>query len=310
MGMGRRGRRFELKTRFFGLLALILPALFGASVPARAQETLGLESSPAMAPVGVSRAECFPVERLRPEQRARAEFLLLKALDGEALYTLVGGIKPMSSGWLSLNFDPAKPDAAELDDYRQIVRALRCGDEISAHLTAFAQSYNGKRALQGTFWNRKSLGAMLETRAGFWNTLAISPESEPLETLMATEYAAPDVRFRAYGFLFGFPTRAVDFFVGASQTQAADPAKKLVPRDFFSVPTFAGKTHRFVYAVPKGAPPDGDDLLLLARCRPILAEYKRRRALYIGPGKRGIVQLVRDWFDNGRGRCSPSFARH
>lgn len=287
----------------------MLPALWTSSVCALARPAPGVNPSSAMAPVGVSRAECFPVERLRPELRAKAEFLLLKALDGEALYTLVGGIKPMSSGWLSLNLDLAKPDAQKLDDYRQIVRALRCGDDIEAHLTAFAQSYGGKRPLQGTFWNRPSLRSMLRTRATFWNALAISPETEPLETLMATEYAPPDVRFRGYGYLFGYPSRAVDFFVSASQTQDADPAKKLVPRDFLSVPTFAGETHRFVYAVPKGAAPDGDDLLLMSRCRPILAEYKRRRALYIGPGKRGAVQLMRDWFDNGRGRCSPSFAR-
>lgn len=257
---------------------------------------------------GVARADCFPVERLPPALRARAEVLLLAALDGEALYTLVGSVKPMSSGWLSVNADLAKPDPQKLDDWRRIVATLRCGDDISAHLTAFARTYNGKRPLQGTLFNHAALRSMIERRAPFWNTLAISPESEPLESLLATEYAPADVRFRGYGYLFGFPSRAVDFFVAASKTQDADPAKKLVPRDFLSVPTFAGD-HRFVYAVAKGAPPESDDLLLLARCRPILREYKRRRALYIGPGKRGVAPLLRDWFDNGRGRCSPSFAR-
>jgi hypothetical protein len=39
---------------------------------------------------GVPRAQCFPVEKLPPALRAKSEEMLLKALDTEALYTLVG----------------------------------------------------------------------------------------------------------------------------------------------------------------------------------------------------------------------------
>ena len=55
------------------------------------------------------RAECFPFEDLPAEQRKRAEELLLKALDGEALYTIVGGIKPMSSGFQSFQMTVRLP---------------------------------------------------------------------------------------------------------------------------------------------------------------------------------------------------------
>ena len=57
----------------------------------------------------VSRSECFPFEKLTPEKRIKAEALLLKALDGEALYTIIGGLKPMSSGFHSLRLQVNLP---------------------------------------------------------------------------------------------------------------------------------------------------------------------------------------------------------
>ncbi|RYX81607.1 hypothetical protein EON83_23460 [bacterium] len=289
---------------------LVLPALLLGAMPVLAKPTVTAPAKVApQTTVGVARAECFPVEGLSPSMRADAEKLLLRVLDSEGLYTLVGGIKPMSSGWLSLNTKLDKPDPLKLDRWRQIVATLRCGDEIGAHLTAFATVYEGNRPLQGSIFNRSALRTMLEKRASFWNGFAISPSSEPLEVLMATEYAPKSERFRGYGYLFGYPSRAVDFFVTSSEAQEADPAKKIVPRDFFSIPTFERETNSFVYAVPKGSTLDADDSLLRQKCAPILAEYKRRRALYIGDGKKGVVALIRDWFDNGQGRCSPLFAR-
>ena len=261
------------------------------------------------AAVGVPRSDCFPIEELRPDLRAKAEALLLHACDREALYTLVGGIKPMSSGWLNLSYSLDKPDPQRVDEMRQIVAALRCGDELSAHLYAYAKSYDRRVLLEGALFSRPALRQMIAERQEFWNGFAITPQAEPLDVLLTTEHAEAANRFRGYGYLFGYPKHAVDFFVTASQQQDADPVKKLVPRDFLSIPTFDRETNAFVYAVPKGQAPNAEDLALRARCTPIFAEYKRRRAQYIGPGKPGIIALLRDWFDNGTGRCSPSFAR-
>ena len=258
--------------------------------------------------LGVPRADCFPLETLPPELQRRAETVLLTALDGEALYTLVGAVKPMSSGWLSAQFDLDKPDPHKLDELRQIVATFRCGDEIEAHLYAFAKTYERKIYLDSTLFCRPALRAMIVRQQPFWNRFAITPASDPLEVVLKTETAPSSARFRGYGYLFGYPQHAVDFFVSAAQTQDADPAKKLVPRDFLSIPTLKGETNRFVYAVPKGQAPNAADLALRARCAPITAEYKRRRALYIGEGKPGVAALLRDWFDDGTGRCSPSFA--
>ncbi|MCY7375395.1 MAG: hypothetical protein LH472_05430 [Pyrinomonadaceae bacterium] len=56
-----------------------------------------------------ARAECFAFENLPVEQRNRAEELLLKALDSEALYTIVGNIKPMSSGFQNFQIQVQLP---------------------------------------------------------------------------------------------------------------------------------------------------------------------------------------------------------
>src|ERR671912_252443 len=48
----------------------------------------------------VPRAECFPIERVETALRAKAEALLLETLDSPALYTVIGGLKPMTSSFL------------------------------------------------------------------------------------------------------------------------------------------------------------------------------------------------------------------
>lgn len=258
---------------------------------------------------GVPRWMCFPVERLPQEKRRRAEQLLLSACDSEALYTIVGGLKPMSTGWVQASFKVDNPDVAALEELREIVAHLQCGDEITAELSHFARPLDGKVALQGAFFHRPALRDELARRADFWHKWAFTPRTQPLEILLAVEYAPAAERFRGYGYLFGYPQHAVDFFVQASAQQDADPEKKLVPRDFLHIPTIARETNRFVYAVPKGQAPNAEDIALRERAAPILAEYRKRRAQYIGPGKPGIARLLRDWFDNGDGRCSPRFAR-
>jgi len=67
-----------------------------------------------------SASDCFPFERLPSALQPKAEALLLKALDGEALYTIAGGLKPMSSGIYSGSI---KVDAADLARRAALPRA-------------------------------------------------------------------------------------------------------------------------------------------------------------------------------------------
>lgn len=253
-------------------------------------------------PAGVPRSQCFPIESLPPVQRQRAETLLLKAMDGEALYTIVGGLKPMSSGWLSYRIKVDAPDVKAVESDRQILRTLRCGDEVFANLQPFWRVYEGQRYLEGTFFSRRSVADSIRRHQGFFGFYGITPSSDPVEAYMAFELDTSAQRNRGYGYLYGYPDHAVDFFV------KAEVEGKLVPRDFLSIPVYESETRRFVYAVPKGQAPMPDDEQLRRSAAPVLATYRKLRVRYIGAGKPGIVALVRDWFDDSSGSCSSETA--
>lgn len=80
----------------------------------------------------VARQDCFPFERLSPVEREKAEALLLKALDSEALYTIIGNLKPMSSGFGEMRFPVKKMDLPQLAERRRILATWRCGDNLTA----------------------------------------------------------------------------------------------------------------------------------------------------------------------------------
>ena len=251
-------------------------------------------------------AACFPFETLAPALRDRAETLLLKALDGEALYTIAADLKPMSSGIASLQIDVAQPDVTEADDLRTILGAWTCGGEIRATVHHFAAVYQGKRPMDAVVFNLPRLRAMLREKAAFFAPRGISAATDPLEALMAVEYDPTTARLRGYGYLFGYPDYAVDFFVEASDAQKAGGA--FVERDFISLPTVLGERH-FVYAAPKGHTPNSADLALRAAAQKVYDDYATRRARHITPGSaRGVLALVREWFDDGRGDVRPSNA--
>lgn len=263
--------------------------------------TLGPET---VAARGVPRDACFPFERLSPAVRAEAETLLLQALDTEALYTLVSGLKPVSSGFASFEIDVRDPDWQAIDRARVALSQWRCGEAIAAGVLAFAKTYDGKRPLQAFVAHAPSVAALVGRRRDFFGALGVSPASPPAEVVLAVEHAGEPDRFRGYGWLFGYPEAAVEFFVGAWIFQQY--TGWLVPRDFRSVPTFARATHAFVWAVPRGQDDSEAARRIEAAAAPVLAEYRERRARYLAPGGRGVLALVRDWFCDAGGTCDPS----
>jgi hypothetical protein len=240
----------------------------------------------------------------------KAEALLLKALDGEALYTIAGGLKPMSSGIYSGSIKVDAPDLAAVDETRVIMQSWTCGGEIAAGVHHFAAVFQGARALDGVVFHLPSLRRMLTTRAAFFSPYGISSSSDPMEVVMAVEYDQTVARLRGYGYLFGYPDYAVDFFATAAQQQKDEEAKTgkgtLVPRDFISLPTARGE-NRFVYAAPKGHTPNEQDTSLRVAAEAIYADYSTRRAKHItGDSASGVLTLVREWFDDGKGSVRPS----
>ena len=255
---------------------------------------------------GVPRAECFPFERLTPAERIKAEELLLKALDSEALYTIVGNIKPMSSGFGHMRFPVKKIDLAQLEERRRILAHFRCGDAFFATQHYFSRLYDNERAFDSVIFNLPLLERTLRERASFWRHYGVTPNSHPLEALMVAEHDGTSRRNIGFGYLFGYPDYAVNFFAEAADYETRTGT--FVERDFVSLPAFEGE-RRFVYAVRKGHRENAVDKRMRERAAPVLDAYRERRARYVGTGLPGAVELLRDWFDDGRGRCSPDNAR-
>jgi len=251
-------------------------------------------------------AECFPFERLPEALRPKADAMLLQALDGEALYTIAGGLKPMSSGFVSSSFKVDAPDLADAESTRQILAAWTCGGEIVAGLHHFEAVYQGSRSIEAVVFHRSALRDLLKRHSAYFAPFGLTPSSDPMEVVMTVEYASATPRLRGYGYLFGYPDYAVDFFAQASETQG-----ELVPRDFFSLPTVRGE-RRFVYAVPKGHEPNEADRALKVAAEAIHADYVARRARHIkGDSPSGVLALVREWFGSPptAGRESPAASR-
>lgn len=110
-------------------------------------------------------------------------------------------------------------------------------------------------------------------------------------------------RFGGYGYLFGYPDEAVNFFVAAAAEE--EFTGKFVERDFYSAPTVSKSTNGFVWAVPKNNVETESERMIKNRATRIYNEYRARREKYIGENKKGAVELLRDWFCAEAGKCLP-----
>ena len=266
---------------------------FALSITACAPRTAPVVTRPGgTAAPSLAAADCFPFERLPAALRPRADEMLLKALDSEALYTIASDIKPMSSGFVSMQVKIAAPDLADAEVVRQILAAWTCGDRLVARLHHFSAVYDGARPLEGVVFNTRALRDLIGRRSAFFAPYGVTPSADPTEALLAIEYDQTSARLRGYGYLFGYPDYAVDFFARASDDEKA--TKQFTARDFVSLPTFAGE-RRFVYAVAKGHVTNDEDRTLASRVDSVYRDYVARRAKHIGAGASGVVALVREW---------------
>jgi hypothetical protein len=254
------------------------------------------------ATAGVPRACCFPVESLPADLRPLADELLWRLLDSEAVYTLAGGLKPVSDGFWQARFPADQATTPEVERVRAALGAFRCGGEVVAGVYVFDAVYDGKRSASAVVAHRPSLDVLLARRADVFAPLGVAPGANPQRVMEAVDRAPRATRWRAFGLLFGYPEHAVEFFVAAGESEKAGGG--FVKRDFRTVPTWATDTGRFVYAVPKGSPERPEDVALKAAAAGPFATYSWRRPLYHGAGKPGPAVLVRDWFDDGTGCCS------
>ena len=265
-------------------------------------------------------AACFSVASLSEVDRRVADRVLLAFGDREGLYTLAGGLKPISSdvGDVMLRVAPTVDSAAlsELAQLRRVAAALQCG-EIGTFVQVFTapqvrRDSSVVRATSLVMYHRASLRRAIARQQPFFATLGLTPEADAREILAAVENAPRDARWRGYGYLFGYPDDAVDFFVRAGVV--GDSSKTLVPRDFRRVDTWLRFPEgangprvlsSFVYAVPKGAGESEGDRALRSAAAPIYAEYVRRRAIGIQADSSGAIALWRAWLSAPLSAPSP-----
>jgi len=256
-------------------------------------------------------AKCFDTSSLSPEERELADSLLAIGLDNEALYTLFAPLKPISTVvQFSLNVarpdslpagirnatSPDKPEFELLRKYQRIVNAL-CSERVELFLIPFRRADKSKRFFEIVAVDKRLLSDIIRRDQAFWGQWGFVAESHPATVLTATEFEEKLDRYRAYGYLFGYPEHAITFFVEAARTQ--DCTGVFVQRDFFQIPVYSAKTGRFVYAVPKGYVPTGTDSLIYREAEKILAQYTLLRARHLDSrGRLRAIDLLRE-------RCSP-----
>lgn len=276
------------RSRGRAVLAACAVALAGAGATACASAAPGGVS----AGVPARTAACFAVESLPPAVRETAERWLLEAGDREALYTLDGGLKPLSSDIASYTWRVAPtPDATAADTlarWRRAAAALTCGD-LHFAVQVFGAVFPSRtgdtvRTASVAVGHRRMLDAAIGRQASWFASVGITA-GQPVGDLLALVDAAPRAdRWRGYGLLFGYPEAAVDFFVSAGRQ--GDSTRTLVPRDFRRHPTWRksapppGETDSltsFVYAVPKGAPWSAADSALARAVAPRYAAYRAWR---------------------------------
>jgi len=224
-----------------------------------------------------------------------ADSLLTLGFNNEALYTLMADLKPISTICdISLPIasldsagvhDAIKPEQKQvyfdkLTRWQRVLDALETPD-VGFIINPFRQDYEGKRVMQISAYRRSRVARMVADNQAFFGQWGFVPNSEPEIIIHTIEYENAADRWRGYGYLFGYPRHAVDFFVEAGQRQAK--TKEFVKRDFFQIPVASGKAGHFTYALPKGTLPNAIDSTLYRQAGQVLERYRQVRPKYIRP---------------------------
>lgn len=222
-----------------------------------------------------------------------ADGLALSMLDGEALYTLAGGLKPVSEGFWQASFPVGQDTSPDVDAARTTLNALPLGPDLEAGVYVFAAPFRGKRMASAFVAHKPGLRALIARRQDVFGPLGVTPATAPQRVMESIDRAPRSARWRGFGLVFGYPEYAVEFFVAAGEKQG--DAGESVERDFVNLPTFASDRGRFVYAVPKGHVERAEDQHLKSLTADIFTRYRAWRAVYLADEKLGAVTLLRSW---------------
>jgi hypothetical protein len=211
------------------------------------------------------------------------------------------------SSFIEFRVPREDPDLDEIEKTRRALAAWRCGPYFYADVRHFKEPHGDRLYAEGAVWNLLALERLIAERTSFFSRYGLTPSAHPLEVVLAIEYDETVARYRGYGLLYGYPDYAVSYFAEAEATR--ERTDRRVARDFFSVPTYARAEGAYAWAVPRGHAENEEDRRFLEKASTVLKDYRNRRERYIGTGKPGVVELLRDWYDDGAGRCDPGRVR-
>lgn len=207
--------------------------------------------------------------------------VLRRGLDHEALFSLLDTLKPMSS---LADFDLP---LGQRDSVVQSASSLYARWEAAAaelnrrlsdrlfFLVPFRNADSASRSVTLYVANRWKWQACLARHSAFFHRVGIFPSMPPQQVVTITEHLPRADRWRSYGYLFGYPNHAVDFFVSAGVEQ--DSTKRFVKREFIQMPVHQSETGYFTYAVPVGHQRNEADRRIETQAAAVLKLYRQYR---------------------------------
>ena len=146
------------------------------------------------------------------------------------------------------------------------------------------------QSLQAVVFDRIALARTLRKHSEFFGKYGITESSHPLHVAVTVEHLPVFDRERGYGYLFGYPDYAVDFFVESQAKWLAN--KEFIKRDFVRIETFGPKG--IVWAVPKGETSHTDSLEFVRKAERINSAYRELRE-QCGDDHVQLLSKVRQW---------------
>lgn len=111
---------------------------------------------------------------------------MLAALDCEALFTIAGGLKPVSEGFWRTKIDIRQPQLDEIADTRRVLASWR-NDELWADIHVLDQEHEGKRFALAWVAHRESLANRVREHRDFFAPYGLMPDTHPAEILAVVE---------------------------------------------------------------------------------------------------------------------------
>ncbi len=226
----------------------------------------------------------------------KLEELALKLLDCEALYTVSGGLKPVSEGFVRSKLPLDEPESERIvSEMRSLLAQLPLGPNVDTGVLVFTSKELDYRSAAGFIAHRPALRRKIREHQELFGRIGVSEIDSAQSVMDAINGAHGSDRWKAFGLVFGYPEDAVDFFVQAGEEEKA--TGKFVERDFFQIPTQESDRGRFVFAVAKGESPKAEHLLLKSQAVEILERYRIvRRSQHECQGYNGLY-LLQCWVD-------------